>query len=56
MKEGDAIKFKSGPFVNLIARVEAVDEKDRISVILEAMGGNRKLKLNHTEIINFIKV
>lgn len=56
LKEGDDIKFESGPFVNLIARVEEVDEQDRIFLVLEAMGGHRKLKLKLTERINFIKV
>lgn len=56
VKVGDAIKFNSGPFVNLIARVEAVDKQDRIFLILEAMGGNRELKLQQIERINFFKV
>ena len=56
LKVGDAIKFNSGPFVDLIARVEALDKQDRIFLILEAMGGNRKLKLQQTERINFSKL
>ena len=55
-KVGDAIKFNSGPFVDLIARVEALDKQDRIFLILEAMGGNRKLKLQQTERMNFFKL
>ena len=56
LKEGDNIKFNTGPFVNLIARVEALDKQDRIWLILEAMGGNKKLKLQKTERIEYIKV
>lgn len=56
LKVGDAIKFNSGPFVDLIARVEALDKQDRIFLILEAMGGNRKLKLQQIERINFFKL
>ena len=56
LKVGDAIKFNSGPFVDLTARVEALDKQDRIFLILEAMGGNRKLKLQQTEKINFFKL
>ena len=29
VKAGDTIKFNNGPFVNLIARVEAVDKQSR---------------------------
>lgn len=56
VNEGDNIKFYNGPFVDLIARVEAVDEQDRISLILEVMGANRKLKLQQTESIKYIKI
>ena len=55
-EKGDLIKFKRGPFLDLIAKIESVSDKDRIYVLLEVMGGKRKLKLNLDEKINFIKV
>jgi transcriptional antiterminator RfaH len=54
--KGDNIRFDTGPFSDLIARVEDVDEKNRIWLIFEAMGGYRKLKLKQTEKINFHKL
>jgi transcriptional antiterminator RfaH len=48
-QKGDSIKFYSGPFSDLIAKVESVDEKHRIWVLLEAMGGYKKLKLQNIE-------
>ena len=30
LQKGDAIKFYSGPFTDLIAKVESADEKNRI--------------------------
>ena len=56
LKKGDIIKFDSGPFVDLIASIEAVDDKDRIWLILEAMGDYRKLKIQHIKRLNFTKV
>lgn len=56
LEKGDLIKFKRGPFLDLIAKIESVSDKSRIYVLLEVMGGNRKLKLNLNEKINFIKV
>lgn len=56
IKAGDTIKFNTGPFVNLIAQVEAVDKQNRIWLILEAMGRYKKLKFQHTERIEYIKI
>jgi len=56
VKVGDTVKINSGPFANLIAKVEAVDKQDRIFLILEAMGAKRKLKIHHTDRTNFFKV
>ena len=56
LKSGDTIKFNNGPFANLVANIESVDEKKRIYVLLEVMGGSRKLEINIKEEINFIKI
>ena len=45
LQKGDSIKFNLGPFADLIAKVESVDENDRIWVILEAMGGYQRGKI-----------
>ena len=50
---GDTIKLKSGLFADLIASVESVDEKNQIWVLLEAMGGIRKIKLQQTHYIEY---
>ena len=49
LQKGDSIKFSMGPFTVLIAKVESVDEKNRIWIILEAMGGYQRLKLQNVE-------
>ena len=49
LKKGDSIKFYAGPFADLIAKVESVDENNRIWVLLEAMGGYQRLKLQSVE-------
>ena len=47
LQKGDSIKFNLGPFADLIAKVESVDENNRIWIILEAMGGYQRLKLQN---------
>jgi transcriptional antiterminator RfaH len=49
LQKGDSIKFYTGPFADLIARVESVDEKNRIWILFEAMGGYRRLKLRNID-------
>ena len=56
LKKGDAIKFVNGPFVDLIARIETLDDQNRIWVLLEVMGQHRKVKIQKVENINFTKL
>ena len=56
LKKGDTIKFNNGPFAELVVNIESVEEKKRIYVLLEVMGGHRKLEINLKERINFIKI
>ena len=53
---GDTIRFNSGPFVDIFARIEKVDSKKRIWILLEVMGGYRKLNLKQTEILKYLSV
>ena len=56
LKKGDSIKFYTGPFADLIAKVENVDENKRIWILLEAMGGYRRLKLKNDEKTKYNKL
>ena len=56
LKQGDSVKFYSGPFADVIAKVESVDENNRIWVLLEAMGGYRRLKLQKYPSIKYNKI
>ena len=56
LQKGDSIKFYAGPFADLIAKVESVDENNRIWVLLEAMGGYQRLKLKSAEKTKYNKV
>ena len=56
LKTGDIIKFNTGPFADLVAKIESIDSKKRINLLLEVMGGARKLEINLEEKINFIKI
>ena len=49
LQKGDSIKFYVGPFADLIAKVESIDENNRIWVLLEAMGGYKRLKLQNVD-------
>jgi transcriptional antiterminator RfaH len=56
LKKGDIIKFNNGPFVDLLARIENIEEQKRIWVLLEVMGGHRKLELKQTKTLKYVKV
>jgi len=56
LEEGETIKFNSGPFVDLIAKVESVDKQDRIWLILDVMGASRKVKIKQNEQVKFLKL
>ena len=56
LQKGDAIKLYVGPFAELIAKVESVEKKNRIWVLLEAMGGQQRLKFQNVEKIKYSKV
>jgi len=56
LQKGDSIKFFSGPFTDLIAKIESVDEKNRIWILLEAMGGYQRLKLKNVKKNQYNKV
>jgi transcriptional antiterminator RfaH len=49
LQKGDSIKFYTGPFTDLIAKVENADEKNRIWILLEGIGGLQRLKLQNFE-------
>lgn len=55
-QKGDSIKFNTGPFVDIIARIENLDSKNRIWVLLDVMGGYRKLKLKQNELSKYLNV
>jgi transcriptional antiterminator RfaH len=56
LQKGDSIKFHAGPFADLIAKVESVDENNRIWVLLEAMGGYQRLKLQSAKKFKYNKL
>ena len=56
LQKGDSIKFYVGPFADLIAKVENIDENNRIWVLLEAMGGYQRLKLQNVGNIKYSKI
>jgi len=55
-QKGDSIKFNSGPFADLIAKIENISRNDRIYVLLEVLGSYKKLNINVKEKIYFHKV
>ena len=56
LQQGEVIKFNNGPFVDLFAKVESVDEKNRIWVLLETMGKYKRLKLHSFKKDQFNKI
>ena len=54
LEKGDVIKFK-WTICRSNCKIEAVDDKNRIWLILEGMGGDQKLKLHQNERLKYIK-
>ena len=46
LHEGQDVKVTAGPFANLIGRLEQLNGKDRVSVLLELLGGTVKVALS----------
>jgi transcription elongation factor/antiterminator RfaH len=45
---GQSVKVLAGPFADLVGRLDRLDEKDRVSVLLELMGGTVRVALPRT--------
>ena len=50
LKSGDQVKIMRGPFSDFIAKVEKIDEQQRIWVLLDFMGQNTKLQVTHDQV------
>lgn len=56
LQKGDTIKFINGPFVDFLARIENMEKKDRIWVLLDFIGGSTKLELKYKGNTSYFKV
>lgn len=45
LREGQSVKVTAGPFADLIGTLEKLDEKGRVRVLLELMGGTVRVAL-----------
>jgi transcription antitermination factor NusG len=45
LHEGQTIKVGAGPFADLIGRLERLDDKGRVNVLLEMLGGTVRVTL-----------
>lgn len=50
-KVGQQVRLLSGPFSNLIGRLERLDEKGRVAVLLEILGGERIVTADKTSLL-----
>ena len=48
LHEGQSVKVTAGPFAVLIGRLEQLNSRDRVSVLLELLGGTVKVALPRT--------
>jgi transcription elongation factor/antiterminator RfaH len=46
LREGQSIRVTAGPFADLVGRLERLDDHDRVSVLLEIMGGKVRVSLS----------
>ena len=45
LREGQSVKVTAGPFADLIGNLEKLDEKGRVRILLELMGGTVRVAL-----------
>jgi transcriptional antiterminator RfaH len=45
LKEGQAVKVTAGPFVDLVGRLERLDDNGRVRLLLEIMGAKTRVAL-----------
>ena len=50
-KVGQRVRLLSGPFANLVGRLEHLDEKGRVSVLLDILGGQRVVTTNKASLL-----
>lgn len=50
LKEGDLVRVISGPFAELVARIEKLPSRDRICVLLDFMGQRRRISMNARQV------
>lgn len=43
LEPGQAVRLVSGPFANVVGHVEALDERGRVRVLLDMLGGSTRL-------------
>jgi transcriptional antiterminator RfaH len=56
LQAGDNIKLNSGPFSDLLLKVDATEGKDRIWVLLEFLGSQKRIKLTNINKRSYIKI
>jgi transcription antitermination factor NusG len=45
LKEGQSLRVTAGPFADLVGQLEWLDDKRRVRVLLELMGGTVRMTL-----------
>ena len=45
LREGQLVKVGAGPFADLIGRLESLDDKGRVNVLPEMLGGTVRVSL-----------
>jgi transcriptional antiterminator RfaH len=45
LREGQSVKVWAGPFADLIGRLERLDDRGRVNVLLEMLGGTIRVTL-----------
>jgi len=51
LHQGQMVKVTAGPFADLVGRLERLDDKGRVSVLLELMGGSVRVALPQTLVV-----
>jgi transcriptional antiterminator RfaH len=48
LREGQTVRVTAGPFADFVGELEHLDDNGRVRVLLEVMGGKRRVALPQT--------
>lgn len=56
LASGDTVSVISGPFAGIVTRIEQVDEQERVWILLELLGSDRRIALKREHLVKLAAI